>query len=224
MAKKVALQKKALVEALGTFLFVLLGAGAVVAASFAGAGSSSLLIIALANGIGLALAISLAMGISGGHINPAVTIAMLVNGKINVKDAVAYILAQLTGAVLAGAVLLLMYPRAVGLPVHYGAPALSASTSILAGIGIEAVMTFFLVIVVFLTAVDKRAPKIAGFGIGLTVFLDVLVGGPLTGAAMNPARAIGPALASGYLSSWYVWWIGPIIGAIIAALVYKYLE
>jgi aquaporin Z len=221
---KITLGKKVAVEALGTFFFVVLGAGAVVAASFAGLGSSSLLVIALANGLGLALAISFAMGISGGHINPAVTIAMLVNKKINVKDAVAYIVAQLFGAILAGFILLFIYPRTVGIPVHYGAPALSSSTGIIAGIGIEALMTFFLVMAVFLTAVDKRAPKIAGFGVGLTVFLDVLVAGPLTGAAMNPARAIGPALASGYFSNWYVWLIGPIIGAVIAALLYKYLE
>lgn len=221
---KISLGKKVVVEALGTFFFVLLGAGAVIAASFAGLGSSSLLVIALANGIGLALAITFAMSISGGHINPAVTIAMLVNKKINIKDAAAYIIAQLFGAILAGFILLFMYPSSYGIAVHYGAPALGPSTGIIAGIFIEALMTFFLVMAVFLTAVDKRAPKIAGFGVGLTVFLDVLMGGPLTGAAMNPARAIGPALASGYFSNWYVWWIGPIIGAVVAALLYRYLQ
>jgi len=223
MAKNPTLGKRAFVEALGTFIFVFLGAGSVIAAHFAGLGTSSLLAIAVANGIGLALAISFTMNISGGHINPAVTIAALINRKISGGDALAYIISQVIGATIAGFLLVSIYPGALGSIVNYGAPSLAASTGVMQGIILEAVMTFFLVTAVFLTAIDRRAPKIAGFGVGLTVVLDVLVGGPFTGAAMNPARAIGPMIAAGFFSNWYVYWIGPIAGAIIAALVYKYL-
>lgn len=222
MAEKQAkLSTRAFVEALGIFFFVFVGAGSVITAHAAGLGITSLLVIAIANGIGLALAISFTMNISGGHINPAVTIAALINNKIKLNDAIVYIIAQVVGAVIAGLLLIALFPT-LGSAVNYGSPSLSASTTVMSGILLETVMTFFLVTAVFLTAVDRRAPRIAGFGVGLTVVMDVLVGGPFTGAAMNPARAIGPMLASGFLSNWYVYWIGPILGAIIAALVYKY--
>ncbi|MGI0081029.1 MAG: aquaporin, partial [Nitrososphaerales archaeon] len=110
----------------------------------------------------------------------------------------------------------------------WGAP-LIAKISVGQGIVLEAIMTFLLVFTVFGTAVDPRAPKVGGFAIGLIVAIDVLVGGPFTGAAMNPARAIGPEIAGAYLTgsaaftNWYVWWIGPIIGGIIAALLYAYV-
>lgn len=223
MAKTAKLWQRALVEALGVFFFVFIGAGSVVAAQYAGLGNSALLVIALANGIGLALAISFAMNISGGHINPAVTFAAFLNNLITLKDAVVYVLAQLIGAIVAGLFLISLYPVLVGLPVHYGAPALGPGVTVFQGILFEALMTFFLVLMVMGTVVDKRAPKIAGFGVGLTVVLDVLAGGAFTGAAMNPARAIGPALASGFLANWYVYWIGPLLGAAVAALVYRYL-
>ncbi len=216
------LSQRALVELVGTFLFVFVGAGSVIAAQFLSAGSVSLLMIAIANGIGLAIAITFAMNISGGHINPAVTIAAYATKKIKALDAVWYVFAQVVGATLAGCMLILLFPAVAGMAVNYGTPTVSSSVSVLQAIGLEAVMTFFLVFVVFGTAIDSRAPKVAGFAIGLTVVVDVLAGGPLTGAAMNPARAIGPAIASLYFTNWYVYWIGPIIGALVAALIYKY--
>ena len=223
MAKNPTLAQRALVELIGVFLFVFVGAGAVIVTQFLATGTASLLIIAVANGIGLALAISFAMGVSGGHINPAVTIAALIAGKIKPPDAAVYIVAQLIGAAIAGILLLALYPAASGAAVNYGTPSLSASTSILTGILFEAVMTFFLVSMVFGTVIDRRAPKIAGFGVGLLVVVDVLAGGPFTGAAMNPARWFGPALASSFFANWYVYWIGPILGGIVAALIYRYL-
>ncbi len=223
MAKNPTLGQRGLVEAVGTFFLTFIGAGAVIAASAAGLGGSTLLVVALANGLALALAVSFAMNISGGHINPAVTIAMLVNKAIKPRDALVYIIFQLSGAIIAGALLLAVYPSAVGIAVHYGAPSLSSSTTVLQGILFEAIMTFILVFTVMGTAVDKRAPKIAGFGIGLAVVIDVLAGGPFTGAAMNPARAMGPMIAAGFFSNWYVYWIGPVAGAVIAGLLYKYL-
>jgi glycerol uptake facilitator-like aquaporin len=89
------------------------------------------------------------------------------------------------------------------------------------GIGIEAVLTMVLILAVIGTAVDPRAPRIGGLAIGLAVAADILVGGPLTGAAMNPARWFGPAVAAGAYADWYVWWIGPAIGAAVAALIYR---
>jgi glycerol uptake facilitator-like aquaporin len=106
--------------------------------------------------------------------------------------------------------------------VHWGAPTLSAGISALQGVGIEGLLTFVLVIAVFGTAVDSRAPHIGGLGIGPAVLADVLVGGTLTGAAMNPARAYGPMLAGAFFPSyWYVYLVGPVLGAIAAGLVYR---
>lgn len=223
MPKEATLMQKGFVEAVGAFIFVFVGAGAVIATQYLSPTYPSLLIIALANGIGLALAVSFAMNISGGHINPAVTLAMLATKRIKAHSAAIYIIAQVIGATLAGIFLVMLYPPAIGLAVHYGAPSLSGATSVMQGIIFEAIMTFIVVFMVFGTAVDSRAPKIAGFGIGLAVMVDVLAGGPFTGAAMNPARAIGPALASLYFNNWYVYWIGPIVGAFIAALLYEYV-
>ncbi len=104
--------------------------------------------------------------------------------------------------------------------VAQGTPDLGSGVGPMRGVIIEAVLTFFLVFVVFGTAVDARAPRIGGLGIGLTVALDILFGGPLTGAAMNPARTFGPALASAHWNNHLVYWIGPLLGGALAGLVY----
>jgi MIP family channel proteins len=222
MPKTAKLSQRALVEFIGTLIFVFVGAGSVVAVHFLSPTYPGLLIIALANGIGLALAITFAMNISGGHMNPAVTIGMLVTKNIKALDALAYIIAQVLGATIGALLLVALLPAAAGAAVSYGAPSLSSSITLWQGIGLEALLTMFLVFMVFGTAVDKRAPKIGGFGVGLIVALDAIVAGPLTGAAMNPARAIGPMIASMSFANWYVYWIGPIIGAVVAALIYTY--
>jgi len=209
---------KLLVEAIGTFLLTFIGAGAIISTQ-----GNDLLVIALAHGIVLAIAVTAAMNISGGMINPAVTIGMLVTRRISVKNGIAYIIAEVVGAVIAGYMLFAVYPSAMGNLVHWGTPTLGASTNVGQGILFEAIMTFILVFAVFGTAVDPRAPKVGGFAIGLAVAVDIMAGGPFTGAAMNPARAIGPAIASGDFANWYVYWIGPIVGAIIAALLYHYV-
>jgi len=151
----------------------------------------------------------------------------LVGGKIDLKKAVAYWIAQLAGATAAGLLCVgLLGTGAVGggTPdislVADSANALRQVVSSGQAIIIEAVLTFFLVFVVYGTAVDSRAPKIGGLAIGLTVALDILFGGPLTGAAMNPARAFGPALASGHWNNHLVYWIGPLLGGAVAGLVY----
>ena len=220
MAAKPTLFQRSLVEAVGTFFLVFIGAGAVIAAQYAGLGGSGLIVVAFANGIALALAVTFAMNISGGHINPAISIAMALTKRIKALDAAVYIAAQLIGGIIAGLLLVAIYPQSAGIAVHYGSPVLGQSISVLQGIALEAVMTFILAFTVFGTIVDGRATRIAGFGPGLAVFIDVLAGGALTGAAMNPVRAMGPMIAAGFFSNWYVYWIGPVAGAIIAAILY----
>jgi MIP family channel proteins len=209
--------QKAAVEAVGTFILTFIGAGSIIATQ-----GNTLIVIALAHGIALAIAVSAAMNISGGHINPAVTIAMLTTRRISVQHAVIYIVSQLAGAITAGYLLFGVFPTNLGNNVHWGAPTVNG-ISIVQAIFFEAIMTFILLYAVFGTAVDPRAPKIGGFGIGLAIGIDIMAGGPFTGAAMNPARAIGPMIASLYFTNWYVYWIGPILGGVIAALLYQYI-
>jgi MIP family channel proteins len=217
--------KRYAAEFFGTLMFVFLsaGAGVAIASLSPSVGYVGIFAGAVATGIALALAISATMGVSGGHINPAVTVAMFSVGRIKLGEAAGYIISQVVGAVIGAALLWVLFPAAVGAAVQWGTPTASASIGSIQAIAIEAILTFFLVFAVFSTAVDERAPKIAGFGVGLVVMIDALVGGSLTGAAMNPARWAGPAIVSGFYANWYVYIIGPVIGAILAALLYTYL-
>ncbi len=214
------LSQKVVVEALGTFLLVFLGAGSIVVSSGIGLGSGQLLLVALAHGLALGVAISIAMGISGGHINPAVTAAMYVTKRIKGSDALAYVVAQFAGAAIWALLLLWIMPAQYVAASALGATTLSPYVGVMQGIAIEAVITFVLVMSVFGTTVDKRAPKLAGFGVGFTLIALILVAGPLTGAAANPARAFGPEFAMMNFANWYVYFIGPLIGAIAAAVLY----
>jgi MIP family channel proteins len=159
--------------------------------------------------------------ISGGQFNPAVTVALLVTRKMTPHDALFYILTQLLGAVAAAGVLQLLfggYVTAMGTPVPSG-PLLHMPMKVMV---LEVILTFALVFVVFGTAVDKRGPNvIAGLLIGLTVTLDILVGGPYTGASMNPARSFGPALIGRVWDDHWVYWVGPIVGGVLAGLIYN---
>jgi MIP family channel proteins len=212
-------------EFVGTLLFVFLGAGSVVALVSAGpsVGASSIgpLGVALAHGVGMAIIVSMTMSISGGHINPAVTVGLWIANRIDGPLAGKYIVAQLLGAIAGAALLQGVLPR---IPVSMalgGTPRLANDVTFTQGVWIEALLTFFLVSAVFGTAVSAQAPKIAGFGIGLAIFVDALVGGGLTGAAMNPARAFGPALVAWQWSAHAVYWIGPLLGATVAAALWK---
>jgi MIP family channel proteins len=219
------LSRKLAAEALGTFVFVLVGAGsAVETGTLLNANSASLLLVAaLANGLGLAMAVSATMGISGGVLNPAVALGLWVGKKLPSKDVIPYILVELVGAIAAGLALVAVFPSSLGTAVEWGSPTLSGLLSVWQGIGVEALLTFVLVTAIFGTAVDSRAPHIGGLGIGLAVLADVLVGGNLTGAAMNPARAFGPMIAGQfYPGYWYIYAVGPIIGAIVAGLIYRF--
>lgn len=211
-------------EAIGTFLFFFVGMGSVVLGTylaFNGGTSPGLLSVALAHGLALAVLVSALGPISGAHFNPAVTLAAWIMGKINPSRAGMYVVAQLVGAAGAGFALKAVFPDAWQ-ATNIGSPALGTGISPAIGIAVEAVLTALLVFTVIGTAIDGRAPKIGGLAIGLAVAADILMGGPLTGAAMNPARWFGPAVASGAFADWYVWWIGPLLGAAVAALVYRY--
>lgn len=207
-------------EALGTFALVFIGCGAVVSSTMPGTGFG-LLGIALAHAMVLGVMVTALMNVSGAHFNPAVTIGLLTVRRISPRDGLAYIAAQLAGAVLAVYTLKLVLPGALTALGTLGTPALSQSMSMGKAIGLEAVLTFFLMSAIIGTAVAEGAPKVGGFGIGLVLLFDILVGGPFTGAAMNPARAFAPALASGTWFAQPVWWVGPIIGAVVAAVLWE---
>ncbi len=217
-----ALARRAAAESLGTFFLVFFGCSAVVMDSFPTA-RFGLLGIALVHALALAVAVTATMHISGGHCNPAVTAGLLAIRRITPRDALAYIAAQLAGAVVAVALAKALLPGSVGDLVRWGAPALNPAVTFGKGIAIEAVLTFVLMSAVMGTAVARNAPRVGGFGIGLTLVFAILVGGPLTGAALNPARAFGPALLSGSMTAQAVYWIGPILGAVLAALAWKWM-
>lgn len=208
-------------EFIGTFALIFIGVGSVVA--MGGFRNADLVMPALAHGLTIAVMASALGAVSGGHFNPAVSIAMLVTGRMKAADCAGYIVSQILGA-LAGSFLLKAVLPATELSLtNQGVPALGQGITPVQGIVIELVLTFFLVLVIFGTAVDKRAPKAGGLFIGLTVTLDILMGGPLTGGCMNPARYLGPALAGGGLSQIAVYLTGTIVGAVLAALVYQHL-
>lgn len=299
--------KAVIVECIGTFALCLVGAGAIMADAYLGAKGPGLTGIAIAHGLILSIAVTAAMGVSGGHINPAVTIAMLACGRINVLNAAGYVVAQLAGGLLAGMLLINVIFAHVendmgdvvsqtmnGTPRFE--PRMLANSEALPGWGradggaaasvrrpsedvaagdearpggeaegsqaatsepaatrpaqqlpqrnrfvenlekvkregairalvIEAIITFLLVFAVFGTAVDPRRPNVGGFGVGLTLAANIMMAGPLTGGAMNPARAFGTGIVTQdpiFFEQQWVYWVGPIVGAVVAGLIYHH--
>ncbi len=216
---------KLLAEFIGTFALIFIGAGAG-AVIGDGAGLPGVAAIAFAHGLTV-MAFAFAYGsVSGGHFNPAVTVGVLAAGAISAGEAVGYIVSQLIGGV-AGALLL----RTVlgGAATGLGMPALAhdlalgvttLTVSPWAGFVIEAVLGFFLVTVVLSTAVAGRAGNLAPLAIGVTLTLNIIMGGALTGAAFNPARALGPMVATGNFSDAWLYLTAPIVGAIVAAILH----
>lgn len=211
--------KAAVAEFVATFALIFIGAGAVLAQQL----GLDLVGVALAHGLVLAIMVSITAHISGGLVNPAVTVGLWVAGKIGSTRAVILIVAQLLGAVAGALLLRYLAPGEMFEAGGGGAPALADGFALGKGIVLEAILTFFLVFAVFGTAVDERGPfgKTAGLTIGLVIAFDIMAFGPYTGAAMNPARWFGPALAAGAWSDWAVWVVGPIAGGIIAAVLYQ---
>jgi aquaporin TIP len=208
-----------IVEAIGPFALVFMGAGSIIITQ-----GEDIVAIALAHGLAIGLMVAAAGHISGGVYNPALTLGLVLTRKLEPVKGVAYVAAQLVGATLAAAALALLFPDVLTEPVKLGTPQIANSISAGAAVGIEIILTFFLMYVVFGTAIDKRGPAgIAPLAIGLTITMDIFAGGPLTGAAMNPSRSFGPALVDGTWDDAWVYWVGPGIGAVIAALLYAYV-
>jgi MIP family channel proteins len=209
-------------EFLGTALFVFVGAASVVASGMT-AGSSGTLTIALAHGVGMAVIISALMNISGAHFNPAVSLGAFIAGKLDGRGLGQYVGAQLVGGVVGAALVRLLFPTQAVSLAGGGTPQLAFNVDMLHAVALEAVFTFILVTVVFGTAISSEAPRIGGFGIGLAIFVAALIIGPITGAALNPARAFGPALVSMTWHSQVVYWIGPLLGGAAAGWLWKVL-
>ena len=221
-----------LAEAIATFGLVFFGPLSVILAVVAfgdGLSIEAIIMISLGHGGAIALMVYAFGHVSGAHINPAVTIPMIITKKIGLKDGIGYILFQIMGAVIATLSLKALFPI-IGEKVLWGAhggPSELLGNSVMSGLAVEIILTFFLVVVIFMTAVHKKAPKsVYGAAIGGMVFLLHLVGVPLTGASMNPARSLAPAVATGdagLLEVQWLYWAAPIIGGIIAGVIMNYV-
>ncbi len=219
-------------EMLGAFALTFIGAGAIMTAYTKGFNDGgTLLLVALAHGLAIGLMIAGAGHISGGHYNPAVTIALWVGGKIGTMKSIGYIAVQLLGAVLGALLLRYIFNSTIRDATNFGIPTINyANDNDLLIVGrahafvLEVVLTFLLVYVIYGTAIDKRgAHAIAPLAIGLTITMDILVAGPLTGAAMNPSRFFGPALVQGEWKDGWVYFLAPAVGAVLASIVQNFI-
>jgi MIP family channel proteins len=208
-------------ELVGTFALVFVGSGAIILSKMEGS-NIGLVEVALAHGLILSVMVTATMRISG-HFNPAVTIAFLTTRRIGSFMAGVYVLAQLLGAMLAAYALKAGMPEVAFEAARGGGQFVHLDVRTWDAVMFEAIATFFLVFVIFGTAVDPKAPRVGGFAIGLTIAADILAIGPLTGASMNPARSFGPALAVNIWEGHLIYWIGPIVGGVIAAQVYEWV-
>jgi len=216
-------------EAIATYALVFFGPLAIILSVVAfgdGLSIESIIMISLGHGAAIGLMVYAFGHISGAHINPAVTIPMMITKKISIADGIGYLIFQLIAAVVAAFSLKAILPE-LGAKVHFGTqggPSELLNSRIMAGITVEIILTFFLVTVIFLTAVHKKAPAgIHGISIGGMVFLLHIVGVPLTGASMNPARTFGPAVVSGFWELHWLYWLAPIVGGIIAGVIMNYV-
>ncbi len=219
--------QKLIAEFIGTFALIFFGVGSICTDQYlhTSGGGLGLLGIALAHGLAIAIMVSALSHISGGQFNPAVTIAFWVTKRQSTLDTVLYWIAQLAGAATAAFLLKAAIPEEIWRTVALGTPDLARDFPVWAGIALEAVTTFFLVLTVFATAVDEKGTfrSIAGFGIGLSITLGIIVAGPFTGGALNVARYFGPALAANHWAHQGVYWVGPLAGGFLAGLVYETL-
>ena len=212
--------RRGIAEFVGAFALMFVGGGAIMTL-----GPDNVVGIALAHGLVIAVMASAVGHISGGHFNPAVTLAFLVTRRMKPLLAGVYWASQFAGTTLAALLLWWVYPNDLVDAAKLGAPLLSQRLGTGQGLFVEALLTFFLVWVIFATAADPRGSftSIAGLAIGFTITLDILAGGPLTGAAMNPARALGPELVQNVWSDFWVYIVGPLLGAAAAAIAYDRL-
>lgn len=219
-----SLPQKLTAEFIGTFALIFFGAGSICVDWYPHASNAlGLLGIALAHGVAIGIMVCALGHVSGGHFNPAITIGFWVTKRLNTVDTIAYWIVQLAGATAAAYLLKTIVPDDTWHAVALGTPMFARDFTRLPGMILEGITTFFLVFTVFATAVDERSSfrPVAGFAIGLSITLGILVAGPFTGAALNPARAFGPALASAHWQNHGVYWVGPLAGGCLAALLYE---
>jgi len=210
------LMKRAIVEFIGPFALCFMGIGSIILFP------NDFVAIAFAHGLAIGLCVMAAGHVSGGHFNPSISIAMFATGRLNVRELVTYVASQLLGAVAASIVLLATFSQELRNNVKFGIPAVGNGFSSGNALVAEIVATFFLVFVVFGTAVDQRSAKAAaGLAIGLTITMDIFAVGPVSGAAMNPARWFGPALVDSNYSDFWIWIVGPIVGALLAGFLWS---
>ena len=218
--------RASLAEFIGSFALMFVGGGAIIVTS-----GENLVVIALAHGLILAVMVSATMHISGGQINPAVSIALVLAGRQPWRRAGAFVVAQFMGAIVAAFLLKLLMSGAydvgnVGATLGALTDSGSGHANAIAAVALEAIATFLLMFVVMGTAVDQRGvggtSAVGGFAIGLTVAAAILCIGPLTGASLNPARSLAPALVAGGWDFHWVYWVGPIVGAALGGLAYQF--
>jgi MIP family channel proteins len=217
--------RKLVAEFVGTFALIFIGAGSIVATQETinqATPGGGLVLIALAHGLAIGTMVTAVGHVSGGHFNPAVSVAAWVTRRLTSVELFAYLVAQFAGGIVGAAVLRLVVPVDAWEPASLGATLVAPALSDAQAITIEAILTFFLVWVVFATAIDPEGAfaKVAGLAIGFVIAMDIMMGGPFTGASMNPARSLGPAVAAGEYTGVWVYFIGPVIGAALAAVSY----
>jgi aquaporin NIP len=204
-------------EFIGTYFLVIAGCGAIIVNDQTGALSH--VGIALTFGLIIAVMIAATGHISGAHFNPAVTIALAITRHFSWREALPYIGTQLAGATLGAYTLCMLF----GLQANLGATLPSGDP--FQSLGMEILLTAILVFVITSVATDQNSARLlAPLAIGATVALDALWGGPISGASMNPARSFGPALVAGIWSHHWIYWVGPIVGAILGAMIYQFIR
>jgi MIP family channel proteins len=211
-------------EFLGAFTLVFAGVGASIIAIISQ--DQSALTVAFATGLAIFVMVAIFISVSGAHFNPAVSLAMLITGRLPFADFIAYVAAQLAGATAAAALIKFGYPAQVIEATGLGVPTARVewSTALL----LEVVMTLLLVLVIFGAAVDRRSTmgSLAGAPIGMVITMNILIAGPITGAAMNPARWFGPVVLQGEwgaLTNIAIYTVGPLLGGVLAAVLYDYV-
>ncbi|MDP7033804.1 MAG: aquaporin [Planctomycetota bacterium] len=225
--------RKSLAELIGTFALLFLGAGSICLLPALGEGPTPLSMIAAVHGMTLAVMVSTTLHLSGAQLNPAISISLWAGGKQPFNQTVLFTVAQLIGATLASFLLYVIFSqigtqgfiasvqdKSFGMGVQSLNSQLGVTPTL--GLLLEIFLTFFLVIVYWGTVVDRRGPgQMASLALGGVMATNILMAEPLTGASMNPARTFAPALISGKWSAHWVFWVGPIIGAVVAAILYK---
>jgi MIP family channel proteins len=218
--------QKLVAEFLGAFALVFFGAGAICAERFLQGAGGGVLGGALASGLAIAILSVAFSHVSGAHFNPAVTIGLWITKRLSTLEVLGYWLAQVFGGIFAAFILKAILPRdEAWQPALGGTPDLVRDFTRLPAMGLEALITFFLVLVYFATLSEDNVESrsLSGFAVGLVYTIGILVAGPFTGAALNPARAFGPALASSHWANQGVYWVGPLAGGFLAGLIYDAL-